>query len=569
MPGGRRRARARAGFWGSRGARFGLPAGDSASVQRAPAFGWRKLERLTYSFSKKLSVSAAALAVLLGLATRANANGRFPNAQKVRELGPDALVVSGTYGMLLTTNGGKDFQYVCESEMFGLSSGITMDPLLELAPNGAFVTGSVQAARVALGGGCGFETIASLPRNFEFFGERVPAGASPGRIADLCRRGSDADAPLLALVSLVDEAGIPLEHRIYEARSGTEFSPIGEPIPPELAEFVLTVDVAPSDPDRLYVTGHRAREPVLVRSSDGGESWEALPIPTADVENVLGAYLAAVSPTDPDRVYVRASRRELTENGYYVWDDSLLVSDDGGNEFSEPIRQGAALLGFALGDDGATILCGYGDPRAETAVSTAGELGIYAADALAAAGELAFERIVSDIDVNCLYMSPAGLYACATEVDPLGAEPELEPDFHLGLFTGAGLPEARADFKPLAKLRDVRGPPPKSDGSRAACEGEWQATCAALYACENDPNDLSDGALVCGDGAGGAGSGGAAGAGGVEDRRAKWEDAYTCSCKSAGKAPAGSGGPFAIGWMFAIFGVWWHRSRAKCRPSNF
>jgi hypothetical protein len=153
-------------------------------------------------------------------------------------------------------------------------------------------------------------------------------------------------------------------------------------------------------------------------------------------------------------------------------------------------------------------------------------------------------------------------------VDPLGNDPELEPDFHLGIFTGTGLPEARADFTPLAKLRDVRGPAPRADGSPSPCDTDWLATCGALYACDNDPSDLGEGALVCSDGAGGAGSGGAGGdgaggEGGAGDSREKWQGAYTCSCRSAGRT---TGGP---GWLFAIFVVWWHRFRKKCRPSSF
>jgi MYXO-CTERM domain-containing protein len=575
VPGGEDAAEKRAIRARFGGARVRLRTGFSGEAAawasgRARSFGWRKLFALTFSFFTKLRVSLIVFAALAA-APRAHANGRFPNAQRVRELGPEALVVSGTYGLLVTTNGGKDFAYVCESEMFGKPPGAaTMDPLLELGPHGSFVTGSLQGARVSVAGGCGFETIASLPRNFEFFGEEPPPGATPGRVADLTRRGAGAEAPLLALVSLVDEAGVPLEHRVYEARSGTDFSPIGEPIPAELVEFVLTLDAAPSDPDRLYVTGHRAREPVLARSTDGGESWEAVPIPAADVEGVLGTYLAAISPNDADRIYLRASRRRFDENGFYLWDDSLLVSDDAGSSFAEPIRHAAAMLGFALRGDGETVLCGYGDPRAEAAVSMMGELGIYAANGLVAAGELAFEHIVTDLDVNCLHASPAGLYACATEVDPLGVDPELEPDFHLGLFAGAGLPEARADFTPIAKLRDVRGPAPRSDGSAGPCDAEWQTTCASLFACDNDPRELDDGALVCESGAGGAGSGGAGsgGASGADDEaeRPMWQGAYTCSCRSAGEAPPGPDWLFAIGWLFAIFAVWWHRFQKKCRP---
>ena len=202
---------------------------------------------------------------------------------------------------------------------------------------------------------------------------------------------------------------------------------------------------------------------------------------------------------------VRASRRRLTENGYYVWDDSLLVSDDGGDAFSEPLRQSAALLGFALANDGETLLAGYGDPRTDPALSLREELGIYAAP-MAPANELTFERIVADLDVSCLHATPSGLYVCATETDPLGVNPTLEADFHLGFHAGSSLPADRADFTPLLKLRDVRGPAPWRDAV-SPCDAEWQRECAQLFACDNDPLELSDGALLCGE-ADGEGRGG-------------------------------------------------------------
>jgi hypothetical protein len=496
------------------------------------------------------------------------ANGRFPNALAMRELGPESLVVAGTYGLLLTTNGGKDFEYVCESEMFGRAAGgFTMDPLLELAPDGSFVTGSVQAARVSLERGCGFETVASLPRNFDFFGEERPPGAESGRIMDLCRRGAGEGAPLLALVAIVDANGIPLEHRVYEARDGSEFSPIGAPITTDLVEFGFTLDAAPSAPERFYVTGTRTNEPVLARSRDAGESWEATPVAAADPDTVRGVYIAAVAPGDADRIYVRASRRRLTDAGYYLWDDSLLVSDDAGDSFYEPLRHTAALLGFALANDGETVLAGYGDPRAEPAMSSIDELGIYAADSSASADALAFERVVSDLDVSCIFVSTTGLYACATEQDPLGADATLEPDFHLGVYRGAGLPESRADFTPLLKLRDVRGPPPWSDVRVAPCDAEWLTgdesvpfpvgACAQFYACENDPRDLEPGALVCGEGDGGAGA--------VSEKPNKAADpGFGCGCRSAGSASDPG-----LGWVFAFLLGWWHRLRRRCRRSNF
>jgi hypothetical protein len=476
------------------------------------------------------------------------ANGRFPNAQQARELDAQSLVVAGTYGLLLTTNGGKDFAYVCESEMFGAAAGaLTMDPLLERTPDGSFVTGSREGARLARERGCAFETVESLPHGYEFFGRERPADAEVGALIDFTRRGSGEAAPLLALVSLVDEAGFPVEHRVYEARTGIDFVAIGAPIPSSELAFALTLDVASSNPARFYVSGRTGERAVLASSDDGGQSWETTDIAGAD--GALGVYLAGVSPSDERRVYARVSRTRLTDAAYYVWDDALLVSDDGGRSFVEVLRRDAALLGFALSSDGETVLAGFGDPRRDAALSQRSELGIYSGSGSFPARDLTFARIVSDLDVNCLHFTASGLYACATEADPLGVDPALERDFHLGIYAGSGLPSGRADFTPLLRLRDVRGPAPWADGRPSPCDAEWRSSdpsapipfgaCAPLNACEG-MTALSPGALVCG--AGGSGEGGA----GARDESSPSREAG-CACRSSGGVPR-----FPLAWLGAM-----------------
>jgi hypothetical protein len=492
-------------------------------------------------------LTAALVAGLMFGERTAAANGRFPNAQQVRELGTQTLVVAGTYGLLVTTNGGKDFAYVCESEMFGASAGsLIMDPLLERTPDGSFVTGSREAARVARERGCAFETVESLPHGYEFFGLQPPEHAEIGTPIDFTRRGPDERAPLLALVSLVDSAGFPVEHRVYEAREGTDFVPIGTTIPSAELAFALTLEVASSNPNRLYVSGHTGDHAVLVSSEDGGDTWKADAI--AGAEGALGVYLAGTSPNDERRLYARVSRTRLTDAGYYVWDDSLLVSDDAGATFVESVRRNAALLGFALSSDGETVLAGYGDPRRDAAFSSRSDLGLYAARASLRASEMSFDRIVSELDVNCLHWTVSGLYVCATEADPLGAEPALEADFHLGILAGSGLPSSRADFTPLLRLRDVRGPAPWTDGRPSPCEGEWRVTdppasvptgaCVALNACDEN-KALSPGALVCGRD---AGEGGASSV----DESSSPRDAG-CGCRLGGKRPASR-----LAWLCAL-----------------
>jgi hypothetical protein len=512
----------------------------------------------------------------------ARANGRFPNALALREVDQETLVVAGTYGLLVTTNGGRDFAYQCETELFGKPTGTyTVDPLLELGPDGAILSGSLQGLRVSRDYGCTFETEPSLPRNWGFFEVARPDGAENGEIVDACRRGAGETAPVLALVSLKDDAGTRVEYRLYEAGADGVFSVVGAPIATSLMDFGLTIEVAPSDPNRIYVTGTLATDPVLLASDDGGESFSEMPLVFDDPDDVIGAYLGAVAPDDPERVYVRVARRIMTENGLYFRDDSLAVSDDGGATTREVVRQRANLLGFALSPDGETVLAGFGDPRVDETLSDSTYVGIYSATAT----ELAFERTVSDLDVSCLRWTDNGLYACATERDPLGEDPDHPNDFHLGVFRGSGVPTSIDDFTPLLKMKDVRGPAPWADGRVTSCMMEWTdgdpqapvptGTCARFSACASDV-PLSPGALVCGSSGGGAGgegtggngastTGGSGVSGTANDPAGKDLSAEPeCGCRTAPR-PANGG----LYWAFAFLLVWWHEFRARCRRSNF
>ena len=77
-------------------------------------------------------------------------------------------------------------------------------------------------------------------------------------------------------------------------------------------------------------------------SRDHGATWSVRPIPNTGVDEV--AYLAAIDPRDPKRIFVRTDAwvDQQTAN------DALLVSDDEGVTWRELFRSPAKLYGFAL-----------------------------------------------------------------------------------------------------------------------------------------------------------------------------------------------------------------------------
>lgn len=455
----------------------------------------------------------------------AHANGRFPNAEQLREIAPGSLVVSGTYGLLVSANE-QDFQFVCESALFGKTlQGSWVDPLLEVLPDGTILSGSLNGLRVSRDRGCSFQSDWSLPHDPSFIPPDPNASGPSGTVVDLCP-AYDANHGVLALTTVTKADGTTLEHRLYRSTDGAKtWAMLGTPIPTSLVRVVLTVDVAPSDPTHIYVSGSSTGQSVVVTSEDSGSTWAPNTLTLDDNDGIGGLFIAAISPSDPQRVYLRVNRQSQADDGSTTWDDSLLVSDDGGATVRDVLRKQGALLGFALSPDGNTVLAGYGDPVVAPIVANSDDVGLYAAST----HDLDFSQKIPNFYVSCLRWAADGLFACAKENDPLGMDP-TQTDFHVGVFRGNAAPSALSDFTPLVKLKDLRGPMPLASGMPSSCEAEWTmgdpaspgqaSVCMALNACSGAKTALSSGAIVCGDaadagaetGPGGASSGGRTGA---------------------------------------------------------
>ena len=164
-----------------------------------------------------------------------------------------------------------------------------------------------------------------------------------------------------------------------------------------------------------------------------------------------GAYVAAIDPTNADRIYVRTLAYGDGGSGPGTLRSRLLVTDDAGLSFTERWR-GGALLGFALSPDGSKVYLG-----SETD-------GLFSGDT----ATFTFTKRQSLI-VRCLATKGNRLYACSSQSsDGLG--------FALGESTDDGV-----SFAPLLRLADLRGPLTCPKGtSTTKCAAEWPALATTL-----------------------------------------------------------------------------------------
>jgi hypothetical protein len=455
-------------------------------------------------------VAAASLLPLTLLAPDARANGRFPASQQLvfSPSDPNLLVLRTTYGVLVSHDQGCNWDWVCETAILGTNAN-TEDPFLGLTSSGAILAPYVEGLATSPDTGC----------SWSFAGGNLAKRA----FADLALEpGNPHSAVTLAstYAGQLDggQASAYVTQLFLTADDGATWTPFGAALDPSL--LGLTVDLAPSDAKRVYVSAVRGdaqnRQAFLVVSTDGGSSFAQASIPIQP-PGETGAYIAAVDPGSADRVYVR-TEGTLTVDGAYQQMGRLLVTSDAGKTWSTAYS-GGQLLGFALSPDGSKVYLGG---------PTDGLL-------VAPSSTMTFAK-VSSAHVQCLAAQGPSLYVCADELT----------GYVLGHSENDG-----ASVAPLLHIDTMRGPLTCGPGTSAAACAPQFASQAALLGGSSAPGSCAGLGVVADAGAGGGGGGGPTSSSG-------------CGCRAAG-----TGGAFAaasgVAAAFAMAGA---RRRRGARSTN-
>jgi photosystem II stability/assembly factor-like uncharacterized protein len=398
------------------------------------------------------SAACAGLFFLSLLAPRgALANGRYPLSQQllVDPSDPAHLFLRSTYGVLTSPDAGATWSWLCES---GIGYDPGEDPMMAMAGDGSVLAGASEGLFTTHDRGC------SWPKD-ESIGETYVRDLSTER---------DGVTVLAATVSV--QADGRYEGVLWRSTdAATTWQNLGDLSTGSVLPF--TLDAAPSDPRRVYVTvarippGHdggvSAGQGVLLSSTDGGATFTVSPIPGTDRNDA--PFIGAIDPQNPDVVYVRVRGEWDGTNPVESW---LLYSADAGKSWKELFRAKADMLGFALSPDGGTVLVGMGNTRDVLRPVDTSVVGLYRADSTA----LTFSRS-STGQVGCLTYSGSDLYVCGS-TETVGYE--------LGISSDDG-----ATTRPLFDYGTVKGPLECPAGSPQAtvCDPQWPIACRGLGSC--------------------------------------------------------------------------------------
>jgi hypothetical protein len=419
------------------------------------------------------------LATLVTSAPLARANGRFPESNQITFTAqdPDLVLLRVTFGLLISHDRGKTFEWVCEQSI-GFS-GIE-DPMYAITPSNAYVGSTFQGITISRDRGCGW-TFAGGDLAGQVF---IDLSSNPNDAKDIVVFASSYDHQ--------DDAGkILFTSRLWETKDeANTFQQLGQPLDPGLLGY--TVDLTASDPNRIYITA--VREPglspkaVLLVSKDHGQTWQEEPVPLVDSERAV--YVAAVDPTNPERVYLRTANVPDQPTRLL-----LREAPEGGPATLRTLYTGAgALAGFALSPDGSKVYVG----------------GLKDGVKVASTHDYAFQT-KSNIEVQCLALSADGLWACSNE----------RTGFIAGLSKDDGV-----TFEPVLRFCDIKGPlsgcgPGTPTNDR--CAPNWPAQKSLLG---------------CGGADGGRGEGGFSDAGG--DFPVAPPPPRNCDCHASPAGPWGA-----------------------------
>lgn len=365
------------------------------------------------AFSSAAFIGVAALLMLT--TSVASANGRFPKAQVVATVpgsSGDTLFVRTTFGILVSRDRGVTFRWICER---ALGYEGQWDPPIAVTRDGRLWVG-LEAGLVSTPDGCAVDVASELA------GETV--------------RDLTTDDRGETLWAVTGAPGKPTHVFRRKGSRWERLAAVGlDDVNP------MTIEVAPSDPSRLYVSGQpydtiRGR---LYRSDDGGKTFTG----RANDRKAEGPFfIAAVDPASPSRVVLR----HLHTTG-----SDVLVTTDGGATFRATLSMASAMFGFTHSADGKTLWAGSGLPDHGVLRSTdRGETW----------------QKVANRGVLCLHAPPApkdALYAC-------------ENVLALGASAAAVSSDRGVTWSSLGTFADVRGPVAcAADAGAALCgEAAWE-----------------------------------------------------------------------------------------------
>ena len=277
-----------------------------------------------------LAVVCAAAAAFFVPARPVLANGAFPDSLQVLLPAdrPQQIIFSTNFGLIISDDGGLTWSWTCEQANTSLANLYQVGP----PPSDTLYAIALSGFAYSTDGACTWQ---------------VAGGAIARTI--VTDSFVDPTNPSRVLAVGVPREGSNAAYEVYASDDGGRS--FGAPIYTAPAQGgLLGVEIARSDPKVVYLAMYETIgiQPRLVRSTDGGTTWE----PPLDIQPMLGSNwyrIVAVDPSNPARIFFRVSEQA---------GDRLALTEDGGQTFTKPVLFKDRMTAFALLGSGTILVSG-------------------------------------------------------------------------------------------------------------------------------------------------------------------------------------------------------------------
>ena len=362
--------------------------------------------------------TAVAALVVSGLTAAllspAAANGRDPYTSTIHfKRGAETNIVAGmTFGLLLSHDNGATWQWMCET---AIGYGGAYDPDYEYTSAGAIFATTFDGLKV-MRDGCSFN---STPPGMTFVSrvEQAPDGTIYYAAAD------------------------PNDGKIY--RSTDDGMTFPTSASPGMAnDWWQSIEVAPSDNNRVYLTGYRLmggdpKQFLLFSSSNATTGFTFSPmamtgIGTTSENSTID--IVGISAQSANTLYVRVTLVTGTDT------DAIYRSTNGGTSWTKILEKNSRFgLSFLVRNDG-------------TCVAGTRELGAWKSTDCATAATPTWTPLANAPHIGCLYENAAGeVWACTQNY----ASPQLDiPTDEYGIMKSTDL----STWTGVLKYADIQAP---------------------------------------------------------------------------------------------------------------
>jgi hypothetical protein len=270
----------------------------------------------------------------LSVSESAHAHGGVVRAFEIlnHPANPETFVLrSDVWGFFHSHDAGKSWQWSC-SEVYGTKSTEVNHTQMTLTKSGRLIVANA------------FD---GMHYTDDFCSWNQSTGLDDLLVADVRIHGND----VMALTSTGGEGGI--SNIIWLSKDqGKSFEPFNADLPKDIV--LTSLGIAPSDPQRVYALGLviGAPEGVILRSKDGGQTFERFAAPAVDTAR-LAVRIQAMHPTNPDVVFEWI---DLPEDVNQDSHDQIKVTTDGGKTWTPVFSGKGDLPGLAISPDAQTVV---------------------------------------------------------------------------------------------------------------------------------------------------------------------------------------------------------------------